>query len=193
MINPFSSILVNWRIVAVSLVVILAGLLTPAFCQNNGIELLIQQSPALGGRITPSPGIHHFETNSEITLTASPEPGYQFSYWLGDVDNPRESSTTVYLNGSKIVVAVFELIQFELATENKYPSFSGGSGGGAKSNMIASVADYSRQGFSAGSAPASESKTRELSFETVVIPEPTTILLLVLGGAILRKYRGSNR
>lgn len=191
--NQGSSISVRMRSFIFTLVVIVVFLLTAAYGQSARVELLIQQSPTQGGKITPSVGIHHFAPNSEVTLTAIPEQGFQFAYWLGDVTNPRSNSTTAYLNNSKIIVAVFELIEFELAAKKSYPHISGGGGGsGAQGGMIAAAADYSRGGFSGGGAATSGPQVKKLSFETAVIPEPATFLILTLGVAILRKRRGSN-
>jgi hypothetical protein len=196
-----NSITVRLQSFILTLAIIVAFLLTTAYGQNAGVELFLQQSPAQGGKITPGTGIHSFAPNSEITLTAIPEPGFQFAYWLGDVTDPRADSTTVYLNDPKIIVAVFEPIEIGYATEKTHPrisgrrsgGFTGGGGGfGTQGGMIAAAADYSRGGFSGGSASGPKPQAKKLSFEPIAIPEPATILILTLSVAILRKHRGSN-
>lgn len=83
-----------------------------AYGQIDGTALLLQQTPEDAGMVTPGLGVHRFEPDTEITLTAVPKPGYQFVYWIGDVSNSGASSTTVYLDRPKIVIAVFEHMEF---------------------------------------------------------------------------------
>ncbi|MCX5638351.1 MAG: PEP-CTERM sorting domain-containing protein [Planctomycetota bacterium] len=87
-------------------------LLSPAYCQLPGVTLLLQQSPAQGGTVIPSPGVYDFAPNSEVTLTAIPKSGYHFDYWLGDVTDPTSSTTTALLNKPKIIIAVFEQTEY---------------------------------------------------------------------------------
>jgi hypothetical protein len=84
-----------------------------AYGQIDGTALLLQQTPEDAGVITPGLGVHRFEPDTEITLTAAPKPGYQFVYWIGDVSNSGTSSTTVYLDKPKIIIAVFERMEFQ--------------------------------------------------------------------------------
>jgi hypothetical protein len=86
----------------------------PAYCQVQVYDyaLMIEQSPVQGGKITPSAGVHKFGPDEVITLTAIPNPGYQFMCWLGDVDETVESSTTILLDGPKVIIAVFERTEF---------------------------------------------------------------------------------
>ncbi len=60
----------------------------PAYCQGEDIALLLQKAPANGGVVNIGTGVHHFSSNAEVTLTATPKSGYQFAYWLGDVSDP---------------------------------------------------------------------------------------------------------
>lgn len=167
-----------------ALAVIASALLEPAHCQTAGVALLLQQSPAQGGTITPGVGIHHFAPNSEVTLTAIPQPGYQFVYWLGDVSDPRAGSTAVCLDGSKVVVAVFERFEYELLGEREFMPVGGG-GGTVGGGMVASATDYSGRKW--GSLDAGKLQRPGFPDNITVIPEPATLLLLGLGGLILRR------
>ncbi len=102
---------------AASLTVTIAVAVLIHFCgaaygQTDGTALLLQQTPEDAGVVTPGLGVLRFEPDTEITLTAIPKPGYQFVYWIGDVSNSGASSTTVYLDKPKIVIAVFERMEF---------------------------------------------------------------------------------
>ena len=76
--NSSISMLIRWQIVLLAVAVIAAAFVEPAYCQIDGTALLLQQAPEQGGRIAPSVGVHHFESGTEITLTAIAKPGYQF-------------------------------------------------------------------------------------------------------------------
>jgi len=159
--NP---IFIGWQGVILAIAVIVAGLLESAYCKMDRTVLLLQQTPPQGGEISPSAGLHHFDLNTEVTLTAIPKPSYKFVYWLGDVSEPTANSTVVYLDAPKIVIAVFVRDEYEfLAVEERTQSALGG-------DLIAR-GTYSRQGF---------------------IPEPAMVLLLGLGTLILRRRRIGN-
>jgi hypothetical protein len=164
------------------------GRIEPAFCQTTGPVLLLQQTPENGGTITPGTGVHHIELNSRVTLTAVPQPGYQFVYWLGDVSDPTLKQTTAYLNAPKIIVAVFERTEYDLDgdTELLYSI-----PGGLRGRPRAGAADYARQGFSGGGGrrpgrPPARPPLPEPPIPPgeipVPIPEPATVVLLGLGG-----------
>jgi hypothetical protein len=126
----------------ISVVVILAlGLTTSASCQSGGIALLLEQTPAQGGSITPATGIHLFDTDTDVTLKAVPKPGYQFAYWLGDVSDPTSNNTVVYLDAPKIIIAVFERSEFDFVDEIERQTDSLGFGG-----FAGPAGDYSRVG-----------------------------------------------
>lgn len=186
-----SSIFIEWRTLTLVVVFNVCALLAPAYCETDATALLLQQTPAESGTITPEVGVHHFAPNTYVTLNAVPRPGYQFIYWLGDVSDPTANSTIAYLDSPKIVIAVFGRLE--------YDAFSVGKGafgvrgvtigrGIARSSLVFSSSDYVRQGFSS----SGRAKPKKLSVPgptIVVIPEPGTVLLLGLGSLILLRKR----
>jgi hypothetical protein len=173
---------------------ILCALLKPAYCETDGTALLVQQTPVQGGTITPDVGVHHFDLDTDVTLTAVPRPGYQFVYWLGDVSDPTANRTVVYIDAPKIVIAIFERAEYEfLDVQERAQSAPGGG-------LFASAADYARQGFGGGGGrrpngprpPKPPNGEPDDDDFPVPIPEPATVCLLGLGGLSLlrRRHRG---
>ncbi|MCH7556671.1 MAG: PEP-CTERM sorting domain-containing protein [Planctomycetes bacterium] len=180
---------VGWKRLISAIAIIVGWLFAPAYCQTPNVALLLQQTPAKGGAITPIAGVYHFKLNSEVTLTAVPKPGYQFVYWLGDVSDPAAASTIVYLDKTKIIIAVFEQSEYGvLAAEDGMP---GGGGGG--SGLVTTVANYGQTGGMSGGAGGGTPKiSRSVSSKgSEVIPEPATGVLLVLGSLFVFTRRGA--
>lgn len=123
---------------------LVTGLAVPAKSQIEDTALLLQQTPDEGGVVQPTQGVHHFQKDSTVTLKAVPNPGYQFVYWLGDVADATTSTTTVYLDTPKIVIAVFERTTFDFVAMIDRPQNSIG-----RSGSFPSAADYVRTGASA--------------------------------------------
>ncbi len=187
--KPGSPPFVGWRRLISAIAIIVGWLFAPAYCQTPEVALLLQQSPAKGGVITPIAGVYHFELNSEITLTAVPKPGYQFVYWLGDVSDPAATNTIVYLDKPKIIIAVFEQSEYGvLAAEEGMPGGGGGGGGG----LATTVANYGQTGGISGGGGGVKPKLRKPVYPTSseVIPEPATGVLLVLGSLFAFARRG---
>ncbi len=203
-----SSRFVGWQGVVFALALIVAAWPSTTDCRAAGVALLLQQSPAQGGTITPGEGIHQFEANSEITLTAVPRPGYRFVYWLGDVSDPRAVSTAVNLDGSKVVIAVFEPFEYGLGDEPEYMPAAGGGGGGSSGGaggngtggtiigggggsggLFTSAADYGGQVFLGIDIAEPQGPSTPGPGAITVVPEPVTLLLLGLGGLIFRRRR----
>lgn len=59
------------------------------------------------GTVTPTVGDHVFQFNEVVNLTANPEADYHFVNWIGAVENPNATSTTVTMNTNKTVTANF--------------------------------------------------------------------------------------
>ncbi|MHC4890109.1 MAG: InlB B-repeat-containing protein [Planctomycetota bacterium] len=189
-----SSIFIRWRTVILAIVFVLCALLEPACCEVDATALLLQQTPPQGGTITPDVGIHHFDLNTDVSLTAVPRPGYQFVYWLGDVSDPTANRTFVYLDAPKIVVAIFERTEYKFLDVPERAQSSPGGGG-----LMPSAPDYARQGFSGGSGSRRVERPRfpsppdqeppEPDDFPVPIPEPATVCLLGLGVLCLLRRR----
>jgi len=209
-----SSIFIKWQVVVLAVVVIAAGLAGPAYCQMDGTVLLLQQTPPQGGTITPDAGVHRFELDTEVTLTAVPKPGYQFVYWLGDVSDPMANTTIAYLDTPKIIIAVFERASFELLPVEIEPKSM------PRGGLKRSAADYARRGGGGGGGRGprkwrwpewpeeEEEEEEEEDFPApeegndfpaspqgndfpVPIPEPATGILLALGMLALTKKQGA--
>jgi hypothetical protein len=148
-----SLIFIGWQSVILALAGLLCGLLGPAYCQDfasqpsvelqsgtDATVLLMQQPDVRAGSVTPDVGVHHFDLDSEVLLTAVPKPGYYFVYWIGDVSDPTAISTLIYMDAPKIVLAVFARSEFAFLIDETM--MVGGNYGG----MHPSAADYSNQG-----------------------------------------------
>ncbi|MBN2128449.1 MAG: PEP-CTERM sorting domain-containing protein [Sedimentisphaerales bacterium] len=154
--------------------------------QAPAYHLFIEESPARAGVVKPDAGTHCFCADSVVTVSAQPQAGYQFAFWLGDVSDPKAPTTTVHVNSAKVVVAVFRP-----AEAKRLPDEHGGAGGGGfgPGSLMPSVMDLSTPGYSLslGGAVRPDAGTRIVPF--VVTPEPATIALLALGALALRRNR----
>jgi hypothetical protein len=73
------------------------------------VQLTIVVQPQGGGTTTPAPGTRDVVQDSVVPLSAIPNTGYQFTGWSGNVANPLDRSTTVFMNTSQTVIANFAL------------------------------------------------------------------------------------
>ncbi len=169
--------------------IIIGALLMTLFFYNltNGqtgqVELLLEQSPSDAGIVTPNTGVHQYAADSEITITAIAQDGYRFIYWLGDVSDPKASTTQVLLSNSKAVIAIFESIYKNPLEHDPWikTAYAGG-GGGYGGGLIPTASDVSMVvGFIAGGAPRlSAMSTASYIPGPVPVPEPATIFPLGL-------------
>ena len=169
-------------------------LIIPAYCQSKDVVLLLEQTPVKGGDIKPAAGVHYFKPGTEIMLTAVPKPGYKFTHWLGDVSDSTASSTVVYLNEPKVIIAVFEQAEQSISADAEDLLVGGGGGGGG---LFPTALDLSRPGgFSGGGGGAKPQKPVyyvEGKKPTPEVPEPATGLLIMLGGLFAFRRRGPKR
>lgn len=201
MIKYSSSIFPGWQRAMLALVALVTALIEPAYCQTDGIALLLQQTPAGGGTIAPEVGLHHFDLNANVTLTATAKPGYQFVCWIGDVSETTASKTITYTDAPKIIVAVFERSEYDFQITEEPVSNTSGIGG-----LRASPADYARGGGGGGGGKRRGSKEspkqppgefpvpkEKAAFPVPEVPEPATIILLGAGTALLLRRRPKSK
>jgi hypothetical protein len=150
-------------------------------------DLCIEQSPAQAGKLSPDAGTHRVAADAVVTLSAEPQPGYQFSYWLGDVADPKAQRTTVQVNSSKIIVAVFQPADREDSTDG----LIGGGGGGGSGGAVPTRIDLSTPSYSLAGGVAKSKPEIAAVPVPVPVPEPATIALLGLGALALRRRRGT--
>ncbi len=206
-----SQISLGLRAMILAIVLISSGLGRagpPKADKTDGISLIIKQFPAQGGTITPGLGVHQFNPDEEITLTAVPKYGYKFVRWIGDVSDPQASSTFMQIKGPKIIIALFESSEYD----GVFPR-AGSPGGGARSGVgrIADVGNFSSLMSGGGGKvvspslafPSSSTKSDpplpELPIVIVpvtdepVVPEPATGTLLIFGSLFALKWLKGNR
>jgi hypothetical protein len=181
-INPAH---VGFRGVFFTLVIVVISTFSPAYSQNQKMTLLVQQTPNEGGEVTPLAGAYKYEQGSEVTLTATPNNGYEFLYWLGDVSSQESVNTTVHLDKPKIVIAVFEQIKGGIEAPNM--NGGGGGGGGLGSNQVTISSSGGISG--GGGKPQKQTVYVPSGDKPPVVPEPATGLLLALGSLFAFKKR----
>jgi hypothetical protein len=69
--------------------------------------LTMAVGPTGGGTTDPAVGPHTYAAGTVVDITATPNTGYEFDYWQGDVADPNSASTTVTMNMAKTVTAHF--------------------------------------------------------------------------------------
>jgi hypothetical protein len=165
------------------IILIITGLFAPACCLAGDISLFVQQTPDSGGAVNPAAGVYHFAANSQVTLTAKANPGYQFVYWLGDVSDPQAENTVVHLDAPKVVIAVFEQND---SVANVSTPFGAGGGGGGGGGLVRNPVDLIQPAAVGGASGPKPTNTSLYGFpgKKPVVPEPATGLLLGLGSLI---------
>lgn len=75
-------------------------------------ELTVAVTPENSGTTTPAAGTHTYNINEDITITATPATGYQFSKWTGGngvtIADENATETTCQISKNASLTAVFE-------------------------------------------------------------------------------------
>ncbi|HEX41718.1 MAG TPA: PEP-CTERM sorting domain-containing protein [Phycisphaerales bacterium] len=157
-------------------------ILSPVVCRAFEVAVLVQHTPERGGATTPDAGVHRFQGDSDVVLTAIPNPGFEFQYWLGDVDDPAAMTTRLFVNKPKIVIAVFAPTHLD-----EEVSLSGGGIGEVQwlgsGGPVASPGESFDSGFSSGGF-----RKRDNGDEGE-IPEPATMVLVAAGMLAMTRRR----
>ena len=66
------------------------------------------------GTTTPSAGSHSYTQGTMVSITATPNSGWQFVNWSGDVADANAANTTVTIDADKTVTAHFSQVTDEL-------------------------------------------------------------------------------
>jgi Divergent InlB B-repeat domain len=193
----------NFKSVGCAVIICCAALLlfyssAQAAGQEDGTSLLLEASPAQGGYLNIATGVHNYDMYAEVTLKATPKPGYQFVCWLGNVSNSATSSTSVFLNSPKMVIAVFEQAEFD--TVEAAGDYSVGGGGDNGGGMVrgGGLPDSSLEEAVASTNHIPHyslpKQTPPSDAPPVPTPEPATVTLFFAGFFMLvnRRKNGVN-
>jgi len=80
-------------------------------CDGGGESYTLTITSTAGGSVTtPGEGTFTYDKGTVVNLVATPDTGYQFGNWTGDVDtvaNVNAASTTINITGNYSITANF--------------------------------------------------------------------------------------
>ena len=79
---------------------------TAVFIETTAERLVLETSAGEGGTVDPEPGEHAYAVGTEVTVTATPDDGWLFDHWEGDLEGS-DNPATVTMDSNKKVKAVF--------------------------------------------------------------------------------------
>ena len=59
------------------------------------------------GTTNPAEGSHNYNEDETVNILASPDQGWEFSHWEGEVADPNSADTTITMNEDKTIIAYF--------------------------------------------------------------------------------------
>jgi hypothetical protein len=71
--------------------------------QNYDLTVVVSGS----GTTTPAAGIHSYDQDTVVNISATPASGWQFANWTGDVTDPASANTAVMVESDKTITAIF--------------------------------------------------------------------------------------
>jgi uncharacterized protein (TIGR02145 family)/uncharacterized repeat protein (TIGR02543 family) len=89
--------------------------------------LTVTVSPAEGGTVSRDPNADSYNAGTHVTVTASPNSGYEFLGWTGAL-NSDDNSVTVTMDGNKTLSAGFRKIGANLPKYTIYFNANGATG-----------------------------------------------------------------
>lgn len=83
-------------------------------------EATVVVLPSVGGTTDPEPGTYNYTEGTEITLTATPNEGFEFLYWIasGDFTPGPGSPNIVIVDGEPISIPAFPQFDYITFTTN---------------------------------------------------------------------------
>jgi len=95
-------------------------------------QLTTAANPVVGGSVTPTSG-NYYTSGTVVPLTATPNAGFSFTNWTGNVANSTSASTSITMTAPQSVTANFSLIIVAAPTttsvsSNNNPSFTAAPG-----------------------------------------------------------------
>jgi Divergent InlB B-repeat domain/Chitobiase/beta-hexosaminidase C-terminal domain len=82
---------------------------------NVAYLLTVSANPSQGGTVSPASGAY-YPAGSILSLTATPNPGYGFTGWIGNVASASSASTTITMSSPQTVTANFKAIPIYVVT-----------------------------------------------------------------------------
>jgi len=74
---------------------------------RSGARYYLTITSNMGGTTSPLPGIYNYAEGSLLYVTAIPNPGYSFGYWLLDGEEKTENPVTVVMDANHTLEAFF--------------------------------------------------------------------------------------
>lgn len=100
------------HVAAVAVFLVVAALVIGVAACDGADTYQLTISSGSGGNVTdPGDGTYVYDAGTVVQLAATPDDGYQFRSWGGDIEriaNPKAASTTITMNRNYTIVANFE-------------------------------------------------------------------------------------
>jgi hypothetical protein len=103
------------KLIAVALIILLLSIVVVSnvCCNGEPTQYDLTTSSTAGGNVTaPGEGTYTYDEGDDVSLVATPDAGYRFVEWTGDVDDiddVEDATTTITMNDDCAIIANFAL------------------------------------------------------------------------------------